>query len=94
MRYFLSSSENGIFSSVAIFTFVIPKLIHLLTSSKLTPEAPCNTNGTDTLLLISASLSKSSFGSLFYRPCAVPIATANESIPVLSTYSTAASGFV
>ena len=50
MRYFLSSSENGIFNSVAIFTFVIPKPIHLLTSSKLTPEAPCNTNGTDTLL--------------------------------------------
>ena len=59
----LSVSANGIFNSVAIFTFVIPNSIAFLTCSAGTPDAPCNTNGTSTTALISASLSKSSFGS-------------------------------
>ena len=48
---------------------------------------PCNTNGTETNFLISDNLSKSILGSPLYKPCAVPMAIANEDTPVLSTNS-------
>ena len=94
IKYFFTASENGIFKSVATFTLHIPKEIAFFTNSSGTSDAPCSTKGTSTASLISFNLSKSSFGSPFYKPCAVPIATAKESIPVFSTKSLACSGLV
>ena len=94
LKYFFTALANGIFKSVATFTLHIPKLIAFLTNSSPTSEAPCKTKGTLNFSLIFFYLEKSYFGLPLYSQCAVPIATAKESIPVKLTNSLAVSGLV
>ena len=92
--YFLTALKNTLFTSLDILTLHIPSFAAAATSSSGFPEPPCKTNGISVMLLISLNISKFSFGlkSFGYRPCAVPIATANVSTLVLCIKSSACRG--
>ena len=79
-----------------MFILLTPSLTDSAISLSGLADPPCSTKGISVASLIFFRISScnSGFTSLGYIPCAVPIATARVSTPVLVTKSLACSGSV
>ena len=82
---------NVRFSAVEMFTLAQPRAIRSANCASVMPLPPCSAIGTSVASTMSLTRCASSFGSLAYIPCALPIAGANTSTPVERTNPTATS---
>ena len=72
-----------------MFTLAQPRAIRSLNWASVMPVPPCSAIGTGWAATMSETRWASSFGSDRYTPCALPIAGANTSTPVVLMNSSA-----